>query len=265
MSAYLSPAPLSATGGRRLQDRVVIVTGASSGIGAAAVRRFAAEGAHVTASARRMDRLTELVDSVCTDGGTAMAVESDVDDEESVRSLVATTVEQFGRLDGAFNNAGIWGEGRTLHETDTAVFDAVVSTNLRGVFLCMKYEIAAMLETGGGSIVNTSSTGGIVGRHLFSDYAAAKFGLAGLVKCAAVEYAQRGIRVNAIAPGPTDTEVLTQLCPTEEAREQMAGMFPMNFIADPDDMARAALFLLSDEARWTTGTILPCEGGFTAQ
>jgi NAD(P)-dependent dehydrogenase (short-subunit alcohol dehydrogenase family) len=262
--SYLNPPPLATTG-RRLEGRVVIVTGASSGIGAAAVRRFATEGACVTATARRADRLDELVGSVNEHGGRALGVASDVGDEESVRAVVATTVERFGRLDGAFNNAGIWGGGRLLHELDSSMFDAVVRTNLRGMFLCMKYEIEAMLQTGGGSIVNTSSTGGLVGGHLFSDYSAAKFGLAGLVKCAAVEYARRGIRVNAIAPGPTDTEVLALLSPTEEAREEMAGMFPMNFIADPDDMARAALFLLSDESRWTTGTILPCEGGFTAQ
>jgi NAD(P)-dependent dehydrogenase (short-subunit alcohol dehydrogenase family) len=129
----------------------------------------------------------------------------------------------------------------------------------------MKYEITAMLESGGGSIVNTSSIAGLVGGRLYADYGATKFGLTSLVKCAAIEYAEHGIRVNAVAPGPTGTAMMGQLTPTEDLRVQMAAMTPMNYIAHPDDMARAALFLLSDESRWTTGVVLPCEGGFTAQ
>jgi len=121
-----------------------------------------------------------------------------------------------------------------------------------------------MLASGGGAIVNTSSIGGLVGGAQNSDYAASKWGLAGLTKCVALEYARRGIRVNAIAPGPTDSEMFGRWMPTEERRERIANAMPMNYIAHPDDMARAALFLLSDEARWTTGVILPCEGGASA-
>ena len=169
-----------------------------------------------------------------------------------------------GRLDCAFNNAGAGGAHQPIHEISTAKFDQVIATNLRGVFLCIKHEVPAMLASGGGSIVNTSSIGGLVGGARNGDYAASKWGLAGLTKCAALDYARMGIRVNAIAPGPTRSEMFDRWIPTEEAREQMAEMMPIKYIAEPDDMARAALFLLSDESRWTTGAVLPCEGGRSA-
>jgi A-factor type gamma-butyrolactone 1'-reductase (1S-forming) len=258
---YLNPAPLDFVADR-LAGKVVLVTGASSGIGAAAVRRFAAEGATVVAAARRFEQLESVVASVDSDGGTALAVACDVTDEESVRQAVSLTMDRFGRLDGAFNNAGAPGGHRLLHETETDVFDRVIATNLRGPFLCMKHEIPAMLASGGGSIVNTSSIGGLVGGATNSDYASSKWGLAGLVKCGALGYARAGIRINAIAPGPTSpSDMFDFWINYEAARAQMADQFPMNYIAHADDMARAALFLLSEEARWITGHVLPCEGG----
>jgi A-factor type gamma-butyrolactone 1'-reductase (1S-forming) len=261
MASFLSPPPLPFVADR-LAGRVVLVTGASSGIGRAAATRFAAEGAKVAAASRRVDRLKELVTEIEAEGGgEALAVACDVTDEDSVRDAVAATVARFGRLDGAFNNAGGPGGQRPLHELDTGWFDLVMATNLRGPFLSMKYEIPAMLASGGGSIVNTSSIGGLVGGARNADYAATKWGLAGLVKCAALDYARQGIRVNAIAPGPTRSEMFDAWMPDDDARAGMAGNFPMNYIAQPDDMARAALFLLSDESRWVTGHVLPCEGG----
>ena len=179
-------------------------------------------------------------------------------------SLNGCVVERHGRLDGAFNNAGVGGAHVPFTELSAEKFDQVIATNLRGVFLCMKHEIPAMLASGGGAIVNTSSIGGLVGGAQNGDYAASKWGLAGLTKCVALEYARQGVRVNAIAPGPTDSEMFGRWMPTEERRERIANAMPMNYIAHPDDMARAALFLLSDEARWTTGVILPCEGGASA-
>ncbi|WP_246804271.1 SDR family NAD(P)-dependent oxidoreductase [Mesorhizobium mediterraneum] len=144
-------------------------------------------------------------------------------------------------------------------------FDRIIGTNLRGVFLCIKHQAGAMLKAGhGGSIVNTSSIGGLVGAAQNSIYAASKFGLAGIIKCVALDYARDGIRVNAIAPGPTRSEMFDRWMPDEQSRGQMAAQMPMNYIADPDDMARSALFLLSDEARWTTGIVLPCDGGRSA-
>jgi NAD(P)-dependent dehydrogenase (short-subunit alcohol dehydrogenase family) len=174
-------------------------------------------------------------------------------------------VRAFGRLDGAFNNAGVGSAHRIFHEIDSAVFDQTIATNLRGPFLCMKYEIPVMLAAGGGSIVLNSSAAGLAGTPRNAEYAASKFGLLGLVKSAALDYARDGIRVNAIAPGPTRSEMFDNWMPTDAARAALAAHFPLNHIADPDDIARAALFLLSDESRWTTGTVLPCDGGFTAR
>jgi NAD(P)-dependent dehydrogenase (short-subunit alcohol dehydrogenase family) len=259
---YQNPPPLTfhAT---RLEDRVILVTGASSGIGAAACRLFAAEGAKVVAAARREDRITTIVDELKTEGREAAAVVCDVRDEDSVAGAVRFAIETFGRLDGAFNNAGFGGGHAPMHQADTGIFDHIMAVNLRGVFLCLKHEIAAMLETGGGAIVNTSSIGGLVGGAQNGMYAASKWGLAGLTKCAALDYARLNIRVNAIAPGPTRSEMFDRWMPTEEHRAALAERTPMNYVAHPDDMARAALFLLSDESRWTTGAVFPCEGGIS--
>ncbi|MER6951806.1 SDR family oxidoreductase [Nonomuraea sp. NPDC000554] len=260
---YRHPEPLELVS-HRLAGRAILVTGASSGIGAAAARRFCAEGARVALAARRTDALERLAAELREDGHEAIAVTCDVTDEAAVSAAVDTVVREYGGLDGAFNNAGVGGAHLPLHEIPAAAFDSTASVNLRGVFLCMKYEIRAMLGGGGGAIVNTSSVAGLAGTTRNADYAAAKFGLEGLVRSAALDYAADGIRVNAIAPGPTRSEMFDRWMSTEEARAQMARRFPLNYIAHPDDMARAALFLLSDESRWTTGTVLPCDGGFSA-
>jgi len=258
--------PKLETAFHRLEGKVVIVTGASSGIGAAAARLFAAEGAKVVMAARRMDRMQAIAGEIAAAGGEATVVDCNVIDEASVKAMVEATHAAYGRLDGAFNNAGHGGIRGPIHTLDVGAFDRVMAVNLRGVFLCLKHEAAAMIGQGGpGAIVNTSSIGGLVGGAGNSIYAASKWGLAGLTKCAAMDYAEQGIRVNAIAPGPTRSEMFDRWIPTDEAREQMAAATPMNYIADPDDMARAALFLLSEDSRWTTGAILPCEGGISAR
>jgi NAD(P)-dependent dehydrogenase (short-subunit alcohol dehydrogenase family) len=250
---------------KRLDGRVTLVTGASSGIGAAAVRLFAKEGAIVVAAARRRERIEALAKALCDEGLKASALVMDVREEASVEAAIAEIVKTHGRLDCAFNNAGVGGQHRPLVEMSTRGFDAVIATNLRGVFLCLKHEIAAMLKNAdGGAIVNTSSIGGLVGGAMNTDYAASKWGLTGLTKCVALEFAARNIRVNAIAPGPTRSEMFDRWMSTEAMREELAARIPMNYVAEPDDMARAALFLLSQESRWTTGAILPCEGGAAA-
>jgi NAD(P)-dependent dehydrogenase (short-subunit alcohol dehydrogenase family) len=258
--SYRNPPPLG-TFAKRLEGRVTLVTGASSGIGAAAVRLFAKEGAIVFGAARRLERIETSAKELRDDGLDVSAVACDVREEKSVQEAIGHIVASKGRLDCAFNNAGIGGAHRPLHELRVSKFDEVIATNLRGVFLCMKYEIAAMLEAGGGAIVNTSSIGGLVGGGTNADYGTSKWALSGLTKCAAVGYARQNIRVNAIAPGPTRSEMFDRWMPTDDARAALAAQIPMNYVAEPDDMARAALFLLSEESRWTTGTILPCEGG----
>lgn len=260
---FNSPPPLTFTS-KRLQGRVIFITGASSGIGAAAARLFAAEGARVALAARRERRIAVLEEELQDAGGEALSIVCDVTDEQSVEAAIDATVARFGKLDGAFNNAGIGGGLAPVHEIDLDIFDATIATNLRGVLACMKHEVRAMLAGSGGAIVNTSSIGGLVGGANNAIYASSKWGLAGLTKCAALDYARQGIRVNAIAPGPTRSELFDSWMPTDEARAGMAALFPMNYIARPDDMARAALFLLTEEARWTTGAILPCEGGASA-
>jgi NAD(P)-dependent dehydrogenase (short-subunit alcohol dehydrogenase family) len=267
--SHPSPEPLTWVGAR-LKGKVVFITGASSGIGAAAMRLFAAEGAVVVGAARRTERVEALAAALRAAGLQAHGVPCDVRAEDSVRAAIDAVVAAHGRLDGAFNNAGVLGCGLPLHEVPVETFDAVIATNLRGVFLCMKYEIAAMLASGGGRIVNTSSIGGLVGGAHNSDYGTSKWGLTSLTRAAALAYGRRNIRVNAIAPGGTDTDMYDGLVARTaaaggvseaEARALLADRNPIGGTARPEDMARAALFLLCDESRWTNGHVLPCEGG----
>jgi NAD(P)-dependent dehydrogenase (short-subunit alcohol dehydrogenase family) len=255
-----NPEPITIEG-QRLKDKVILIAGASAGIGDAAARRFVAEGAGVVVGARRRDRLDELVEDLTAEGGDALAVSLDVTDEASVAAAVEATVERFGRLDGALNNAGLVGAGKPVTEVDTAYARQVLDVNLMGVLLGMKHQIPAMLESGGGSIVNVSSVGGIIGMPNISEYIASKWGVIGLTKSVALEFAGAGLRVNAIAPGSTKTEMYDTWLPTAEAQAEVAAYSPMNQIALPDDMARVALFLLSEESRWTNGTVIAADGG----
>ncbi|WP_103382926.1 SDR family NAD(P)-dependent oxidoreductase [Pseudonocardia dioxanivorans] len=247
--------------GRRLTGKTIFITGASAGIGEAAARRFAAEGASVAVGARRTGRLERLVDELTAEGGEALAVGLDVTDEASVARAVQTTVDRFGRLDGALNNAALSGAGNPIVETDSAYVRQVFDVNLMGVYFSLKYEIPAMLASGGGSIVNVSSVGGIIGMPNISEYITSKWGVIGMTKSVALEYGGAGVRVNAIAPGSTKTDMYDAWLPTPEAQAAVAAYSPMNQIALPDDMARVALFLLSEESRWTNGTVIAADGG----
>jgi A-factor type gamma-butyrolactone 1'-reductase (1S-forming) len=174
---------------------------------------------------------------------------------------VEATVERFGRLDGALNNAALVGAGKPIVETDSDYVRQVLDVNLMGVYYSMKHEIPPMLEAGGGSIVNVSSVGGIIGMPNISEYITTKWGVIGMTKSVALEYASSNVRVNAIAPGSTKTEMYDAWLPTAEAQAEVAAYSPMNQIALPDDMARVALFLLSEESRWTNGTVIAADGG----
>ena len=255
-----NPAPITLEA-RRLEQKVIFITGASSGIGEAAARRFAAEGAGVVVGARRKDRLDQLVDEVTASGGDALAVSLDVTDESSVARAVEAAVERFGRLDGALNNAALSGSGKPIAETDSEYVRQVFDVNLMGTYYSLKYEIPAIVAAGGGSIVNVSSVGGIIGMPNISEYITSKWGVIGMTKSVALEYAASGVRVNAIAPGSTKTDMYDAWLPTPEAQAAVAAYSPMNQIALPDDMARVALFLLSEESRWTNGTVIAADGG----
>jgi A-factor type gamma-butyrolactone 1'-reductase (1S-forming) len=259
----LYPSPLTYEG-RRLAGKVILVFGASSGIGEAAVLRFAREGATVLAAARRSERLLALVDQVEKFGGAAATSTCDVRSEEDIARTVALIVERFGRIDGAFNNAGVSGMAQPVDQITPEVFDDVMAVNLRGVALCLKHEIRAMQkQDGNGAIVNTSSIGALGANPTLPDYGASKAAVNHLTRSAAVAFGPVGIRVNAIAPGPTSSEMLDPWIADLESRKVWASS-PLPFIALADDIARVALFLLSDEARWITGHVLPIDGGAAA-
>jgi NAD(P)-dependent dehydrogenase (short-subunit alcohol dehydrogenase family) len=236
------------------------VVGASRGIGAESARALARAGAAVVVAARDQKALRDVVDSIEREGGRAIAIPVDVADPASIELLVERTVESFGGLDAALNNAAGGGHG-PMRLADVAVddYDSALKVSLRGVFLGMKYEIPAMLARGRGSIVNMASTAGLEGVGGMSGYVSAKHGVIGLTKVAALDYADLGIRVNAIAPGPILTDRLAQA--GEEAQRQAAMAMPMRRIGSPAEVAAAVVWLMSDEASFVTGITLQIDGG----
>lgn len=242
---------------RRLEGKVAVITGASSGIGEATARELARLGASVVLAARRLDRLEAVAADIRAAGGVAYPVVTDTTKADDLKRMVETATGHYGRLDYAVNNAGASGRGAFM---DVAVedFDRVMETNLRGVFLAMQAEIPALLESGGGAIVNTASVGGLVGVPGLSSYVASKWALIGLTKSVALEYATKDIRINAIAPGATDTEMSASWTPAQ--REFMSGLAPMKRICEPVEIARGIVYLLAD-ATFTTGIALPADGG----
>ncbi|MEV6259495.1 glucose 1-dehydrogenase [Streptomyces sp. NPDC051784] len=250
-----------------LHDRVVLITGASSGIGAAAARVFSDEGATVVLAARREDRLASLVGELTGKGAQAAYVVCDVTVPEDAARAVGYAVDTYGRLDGAFNNAGLGGDRTPLHLMGDDVYDAVMDVNVRGVWNCLRHEIAAMLENPGRcSIVNNSSVGGVVAIPAAAPYIAAKHAVVGLTRAAADEYAQQGIRVNAVAPGTTRSEITADWFGRNPGLEDMVNsMTPQGRTAEPEEIAQAAAWLLSDRSPFLTGTVLPVDGGFLNQ
>jgi NAD(P)-dependent dehydrogenase (short-subunit alcohol dehydrogenase family) len=243
-----------------LEGRVAIITGASRGIGAATSRAFAAAGAAVALAARDEAALASLADQLLAGGGRAIAVPTDVADPASVERLVDRTVGAFGRLDLAFNNAAGGGQRPTpLADLPVDAYDSAIAITLRGVFLSMRYEIPAMLEAGGGVIVNMSSTAGLEGVGGLAGYVSAKHGVVGLTKTAALDYADRNLRVNALAPGPILTDNLERA--GEDAQRLAALAMPMRRIGRPEEVAAAVVWLCSDQAAFITGATLPIDGG----
>jgi NAD(P)-dependent dehydrogenase (short-subunit alcohol dehydrogenase family) len=264
MTTQLPFNPVQTGANRRLAGKVALVTGASRGIGAMTARLFAQEGARVVLAARSEEEMARIVAEIKADGGEAMAIQTDVTDAAAVETLVKRTVEVYQRLDIAFNNAGITtGEPKPLAEVTEETFDQVIRINLKGVFLAMKYELPAMQASGGGAIVNMSSVVGLVGNGAgIAPNIVSKHGIVGLTKAAALEYARHHIRVNALAPGTTRTAATERGLADGHIRQQMTSLVPLGRVADPVEIAQAALWLCSDAASYVTGVTLPVDGGY---
>ncbi|HEV7245358.1 MAG TPA: SDR family oxidoreductase [Shinella sp.] len=245
----------------RLTDKVAIITGASSGIGRAAALLFAEQGARLVLSARGRDRLDAVADEIRSGGGAVVTVAGDVSEEAHHRALVDAAQNEFGGLDIAFNNAGTTGPVGALPDLALADWQNVLGVNLTSGFLAAKYQLPAM-EARGGVIVFTSTfVGYTAGFPGLAAYAASKSGLIGLVQVLASEYGTKGIRVNALLPGATDTPMGREVANTPEARQFIAGLNAFKRIAAPEEIAQAALFLCSDASSFTTGTAMLVDGG----
>ncbi len=246
--------------------KVALVTGAGSGIGRCSALLFAREGARVVVSDVDVEGGAETVERVRKEGGEASFCQADVSRERDVENLVAHTVSTFGRLDCAHNNAGIAGNGGALQAMSLREFERVIAVNLTGVFLCMKHEIAHMVEQGGGAIVNTSSGAGVMASPGLSPYCASKHGVLGLTKTAALENAQSGVRINAICPGAIDTPMLqASMAGNEDVRKMILRSQPGGRFGTPEEIAESVVWLCSDRASFVTGESLLVDGGAVAR
>jgi len=251
---------------RGLADTVAIVSGASSGIGRSTAVRLAEEGARVVAADVDSEGGAETVETIESDGGDATFVEVDVTSQEDVATMVETAVDTYGGLDIAFNNAGIEGQHATASEQPDENWERVIDINLEGVFFAMREEIPAMLEDGGGAIVNTASVAGLFGFPNLSPYVASKHGVIGLTKTAAVEFSADGIRVNAVCPGVIETPMVARAGEEDpETIEATIAATPINRLGQPEEIASAVTWLCSADASFVTGESLVVDGGFSVQ
>jgi len=246
---------------------IALVTGAASGIGRATALAFAREGAKVVIADLNVAGGTETVDIIHSHKGNAIFIKADVSIASDVESLFNTIIKDFGKLNFAHNNAGITIQGDLMADYTEANWDQVIAVNLKGVWLCMKYEIRAMIKQGGGSIVNTSSILGLVGGPRQSAYVASKHGVIGLTRAAAVEYGKDSIRVNAVCPGPVNTPKIEQRMKADPnyatAAISRLAKLPLGSFISPEDVAEAVIWLCSNASSKVTGLIMPVDGGYT--
>lgn len=251
---------------QEMKGSVAVVTGGAAGIGRAAALAFAAQGASVVVADLKVEAGKQVARTIEDAGGKAIFVKTDVSKSADVDALIESTVSTFGRLDYAFNNAGIEGQLGTTADCTEENFDRTLAINLRGLWLCLRREIREMLRQGGGAIVNMSSVAGIVGFANLPAYVASKHGVLGLTKTAALEYAQKGIRVNAVCPGVIHTEMIDRVTGKDPAVEkQFVGLEPMGRMGTPEEIAGAVVWLCSKSAAFVTGHGLVIDGGLVAQ
>jgi NAD(P)-dependent dehydrogenase (short-subunit alcohol dehydrogenase family) len=245
----------------RFTDKVVFITGAASGIGRAAALAFAAEGARVAILDRSADALEEVKTSVKNAGAEVMAIACDVSSPEQVQAAVRQIVDRFGRLEVAFNNAGVENKAAPVHEIDLAEWDRILGINLRGTFVCMKHELAQMVKQGGGVVVNTSSGAGIRGVAGGAAYAASKHAIIGLTRSAALDYAKQNIRVNAVLPGNIETPMMDRF--TGGDIQKAIDLEPVGRLGKPEEIAESVLWMASDLGGFVTGAATVIDGGWS--
>ncbi len=250
----------------QLDGKVALITGAGSGIGRASALAFAREGAKVAVADIVVEGGEETVRMVTEAGGEAFFIKADVSNAAEVEAMVNTVVETYGRIDCAYNNAGIEGQLASTDEYSEDVFDKVIGINLTGVWLCMKYELPHMLKQGSGSIVNTASGAGLIGVSGMSAYVASKHGVVGLTKTAALEYAKSGIRVNAVCPGLIQTPMMERITNDQpQLGEALVAAEPIGRTGRPEEIAESVVWMCSDAASFVTGHAMSVDGGFVAQ
>jgi NAD(P)-dependent dehydrogenase (short-subunit alcohol dehydrogenase family) len=251
--------------GGRFAGRGILVTGSGSGIGRAAALLFAEEGGRIVVVDQEENEAQATAKSIRENGGEALAIGADVSREADCRGMVERALAAYGRLDVAFNNAGVGASGFAVADEEEVTFSRLIDVNLKGIFLAMKYEIPAMVGAGGGAIVNTASVAGLVGERGIGAYSASKHGVVGLTRTAALDYIGQGVRINAVCPGATRTRMLANWFQDPKVEAFILSRHPIGRIAEPEEIARAVLFLASDDASFIVGQALAVDGGLTAQ